>query len=139
LHQCSQLPRSSLTVTSCLAFRNAAKARSKDATGRLQKNYFGRQRLEALTKGLRTQTPANPLGQMRPADKARSEINLAHAKRDVMQRTGSSYVTPATPQRKSYVPQQSSSGSRGNSSTGSSLTRSSKVLSVLDTSERMWI
>lgn len=117
--------------------RNAAKARSKDATGRVQKGYFGRQRLQALTKGLRTQSRVNASGQSRPTDKA-CEIDLAHAKRDMQLST---VIIPATPKNKSFIPKQSSSGSRtnGSSAGGSSRTRSSKVLAALDTSERTWI
>jgi hypothetical protein len=122
------------SLTSCITARNAAKARSKDATGRVQKVFFGRQRLNALTKGLRTQTSPNISGQSQPADRARSQINLAHAKRSVQ--TTQSYIVPATPQQRPYASRQISSQSRTNRSSGSSRTRSSKVLAVLDTSER---
>jgi hypothetical protein len=125
----------STSLISSIASRNAAKARSKDATGRVQKVFFGRQRLHALTKGLRTQTSPNIYGQSQPADRARSQIDLAHAKRD-MQTTGS-YTVPATPQPRSYyASRQTSSESRTNRSSDSSRTKSSKVLAVLDTSER---
>ena len=102
----------------------------------MQKGYFGRQRLQALTKGLRTQRHVKASGQSHPTDKA-CEIDLAHAKRDMRLST----VIPATPQNKSFIPKQSLSGSRTNrsSASGSSRTRSSKVLAALDTSERMWI
>jgi len=94
----------------------------------VQKGYFGRQRLEAFTKGLRIQGRVG-------VGKA-SIINLAHARRD-MQRT-ESFMRPATPQQqKSFTLKQRSSDSRMSQSAGSSRTRSSKVLAVLDTSERM--
>src|SRR5882724_4765252 len=123
-----------MSLISSIASRNAAKARSKDATGRVQKVFFGRQRLHALTKGLRAQTSPNIYGQSQPADRARSQIDLAHAKRD-MQTTGS-YTVLATSQPRSYASRQISSESRTNRSSDSSRTRSSKVLAVLDTSER---
>ena len=126
-----------LSLMSWVAFRNAAKARSKDATGRVQKVFFGRQRLNALTKGLRTQVSCDSPGQSGLDERARSQIDLAHAKRD-MQMTGS-YMVPATPQQRSYTSRQPYAKHGTNRSASSTRTRSSKVLAVLDTSERTCI
>jgi hypothetical protein len=100
----------------------------------VQKGYFGRQRLEALTKGLRTQLLVGAPGRPPVAHKAYREIDLAHAKRDMQ-----AYMTPATLQPKPIMLKRYSSGSRTNRSAGNSQILSSKVLAVLDTSERTWI
>jgi hypothetical protein len=122
-------------------FSNAAKARAKDSTGRIQKGFFSRRRLDLLSKGIAS-------NQRRPSSYAggdageleRSNIDLAHArqKTDTSPNHGiSSFIpsptrfSPCTPKsRKSrlMLMQQHSSG-------GSSSQRS-KVIDALDTSDR---
>ncbi|KIK98418.1 hypothetical protein PAXRUDRAFT_134236, partial [Paxillus rubicundulus Ve08.2h10] len=103
--------------------RNAAKARTKDAAGRAQKRHFGRQRLAAalcMTREdyLSKPTPSSVL----------PEINLAHARRDIV----SEVPSPADQVFRSVRLQSSSSphdeGRRRNAS---------KILVALDTSDRM--
>jgi hypothetical protein len=121
--------------------RNAAKARSKDTTGRAQKDFFGRQRLNILSKGL----IANSRGLDVPAGKRQSEgsmfdIGLAHAKcnpltPEVHQHSfipSPVYVSPCAPKFKS----KSFTHYASSSSTGSNRSSSSKVLDALDMSER---
>ncbi|PFH47253.1 hypothetical protein AMATHDRAFT_50438 [Amanita thiersii Skay4041] len=56
--------------------RNTVKSKLKDATGRAQKGFFGRQRLDMLSKGLRQDIkPQENLSE----STTRMEIDLAHA------------------------------------------------------------
>ncbi|KAJ7352358.1 hypothetical protein DFH08DRAFT_990951 [Mycena albidolilacea] len=110
--------------------RNAARARSKDTTGRAQRNHFTRQRRDILSKGLggraKNDTTSNPYGPKVSA----SDIELSHAKHlaprfedpspvDVSSRSRS---PPSKPRNRYHT--RSSSGSR-----------SSKILEALDTTE----
>ena len=69
--------------------RNAAKARSKDTTGRLQRGHFSKQRLAILTDALRSRRPDHqPLTCSRPAAAA------DHPNPTSNPRSGSLYSTP---------------------------------------------
>ncbi|KAG6916172.1 hypothetical protein DXG01_008145 [Tephrocybe rancida] len=65
--------------------RNAAKARAKDSTGRIQKGYFGRKRLNMLSNGIpgrtssRSWDAAPPGVDPGPISTPRIAIELAHA------------------------------------------------------------
>ncbi|KAH9856490.1 hypothetical protein C2E23DRAFT_807860 [Lenzites betulinus] len=62
--------------------RNAARARGKDATGKAQRDHFGKKRFEILRNGLsRGQGGAGRVDQAANAPKARPEISFAHARR----------------------------------------------------------
>ncbi|KAK2460165.1 hypothetical protein APHAL10511_007844 [Amanita phalloides] len=61
--------------------RNTVKLKLKDATGRAQKGFFGRQRLEMLSKGLIPNHKASKNDI--PGNSKRSEITLSHAKLNV--------------------------------------------------------
>ncbi|TFK46113.1 hypothetical protein OE88DRAFT_1055044 [Heliocybe sulcata] len=116
--------------------RSAARARLKDHAGRLQKGYFGKQRLNsALARGLgKVKVPEEVGG-------GPAEIGLAHARKALAsrfpaQQSGgnaeySYIVPPSTPSR--HGASESASGS----SPTSKNTRSSKILSALDLSERI--
>ncbi|KAI0661513.1 hypothetical protein C8Q70DRAFT_660072 [Cubamyces menziesii] len=67
--------------------RNAARARVKDATGKVQRNHFGKKRFEILRTGLsKGQATTSHVQTARTGLKARSEISLAHAHRTQGQR-----------------------------------------------------
>ena len=130
LHICFKCSR-----ISCIA-RNAALARSKDATGRIQKGYFGRQRMDALTRGLQT----NQSSVRKDRAQLRSHsIDFAHAQRDLPQDsdTSPSQSILITPQSKSNESHLLSSGSKScRSSDSRNSIKSSRVLLALDTTER---
>lgn len=117
--------------------RNAAMARSRDATGRVQKGYFGRQRMEALTRGLQAEQKNVPNGELNLRS---CSIDLAHAQRDGPL-DDTSYRSPTTPQQNSTNNRLApSSGSKTHESRSSrDSIRSSKVLLAMDTTEREWI
>ncbi|RDB26271.1 hypothetical protein Hypma_006357 [Hypsizygus marmoreus] len=117
--------------------RNAAKARSRDATGRIQKGFFGRRRFDMLSKGLASKGPVE--------DEAPSHLgkgagdlglSLAHA------RNHTDFTTPVQSRSvvlppKRFPPATPKSKWSGNSASTSSGKghRSSRVLDVLDTFE----
>ncbi|KAI9000543.1 hypothetical protein BD414DRAFT_4396 [Trametes punicea] len=62
--------------------RNAARARVKDATGKAQRDHFGKKRFEILRTCLsKGQCSAGPVDRTRNSLKALSKISLAHARR----------------------------------------------------------
>lgn len=116
--------------------RNAAKARTKDATTRTQKGFFGRRRFDILARGLAlNQSRVNDTENLRKND-IRPLIDLAHAKRDAPLKE--SQNVNATPQKRSSVKKGTdSSGVASDRSNSSQKSNSSKVLTMLDTTERM--
>ncbi|KIJ98472.1 hypothetical protein K443DRAFT_133423 [Laccaria amethystina LaAM-08-1] len=117
--------------------RNAAKARTRDVVGRQQKGFFGRQRLNILSKGLQTSTPK--LSRDAPDPRAKEEITLAHAhSKHIPEPTSSMHKLPSTPppgkrRRVLMEAHTSSSGASGSSR------RQSKVLDALDIEEPMFL
>ncbi|KAJ6488114.1 hypothetical protein C8R47DRAFT_1320511 [Mycena vitilis] len=117
--------------------RNAARARSKDTTGRVHKNYFGRQRLDILSKGLRGRAPSGGNTSGHGPRISASNIALSHAKHNALgvkdQPTQSPDDVSSPPPSRSR-PSKSGTQNRYRlrSSSGS---RSSKVLEALDTTE----
>ncbi|KAJ7075143.1 hypothetical protein B0H15DRAFT_956713 [Mycena belliarum] len=115
--------------------RNAARARSKDATGRRQKTFFSRQRLDILSKGLAGRAPSGGSSSGYGPRVTASDIALSHARHPAThppvaedQNTIPTAVgEPATsiPKIPRNAHKRSSSGSM----------RSSKVLEALDTTE----
>ncbi|KAH9902817.1 hypothetical protein C8Q73DRAFT_22876 [Cubamyces lactineus] len=62
--------------------RNAARARVKDATGKVQRNHFGKKRFEILRTGLsKGQATTSHAQNVRGGLNPRAEISLAHAHR----------------------------------------------------------
>lgn len=122
--------------------RNAAKARSRDATGRAHKGFFGRQRLEMLSKGLicASKGEKQPVSAEGSGHKMAGEISLAHAKRmELPSRDQHSH------QIRNYIPSPTNTSDNGprskitNNEAGSDWNEkrhSSKVLEALDTAER---
>lgn len=124
----------SISITHCY-FRNAAKARAKDSAGRIQKVFFGRRRLDLLSKGISRESSYN---QFYADGKGRNltSLDLAHSK----QTTGhdvSSFIPiptrfpPSTPRTR-----KSGSRIRQQCSSGSNSSQRSKVIDALDTSDR---
>ncbi|KAJ7236264.1 hypothetical protein B0H12DRAFT_1140511 [Mycena haematopus] len=113
--------------------RNAARARSKDTTGRAHKNYFGRQRLDILSKGLSGRTHSGEgLSGHGPRISA-SNIELSHARRQL---EASRIEEPSPVDRASSRAESPHSRSRNRSHMRSSSgSRSSKILEALDTTE----
>ncbi|KAJ7045489.1 hypothetical protein C8F04DRAFT_436190 [Mycena alexandri] len=113
--------------------RNAARTRCKDTTGRAHKNFFSRQRLDILSKGLSGRAPSGSTSGLGPRITA-SDIGLSHAKHlapnldreDAVSRR----VDTSTPSRSTHLTEETRSHMR--SSSGS---RSSKILEALDTTE----
>ncbi|KAJ7183224.1 hypothetical protein C8R46DRAFT_1344105 [Mycena filopes] len=111
--------------------RNAARARSKDATGRAHKNFFGRQRLDILSKGLSGRVPSGGSSSGLGPRITASDIALSHAKHlvpplDREEVVFNSNTTPSVPTHLTNpTPSHmgSSSGSR------------SRILEALDTTE----
>ncbi|KAK0495205.1 hypothetical protein EDD18DRAFT_1354417 [Armillaria luteobubalina] len=97
--------------------KNAAKIRSRDAAGRQQKRFFGRQRLNLLSKRRSINSPT-------PKNQPQPSISLAHAKQN-----STLSLSP-----RGYIPSPSKpwKSKRDGPSSASS---SSKVLEALDTSE----
>ncbi|KAI0768090.1 hypothetical protein BD413DRAFT_566680 [Trametes elegans] len=60
--------------------RNAARARIKDATGKVQRDHFGKKRFEILRTGLSKGNVS--AGQVRQSREGLPEISFAHARRD---------------------------------------------------------
>ncbi|KAJ7671529.1 hypothetical protein DFH06DRAFT_118074 [Mycena polygramma] len=121
--------------------RNAARARSKDTTGRVHKNYFGRQRLDILSKGLRRRAPSGGNASGHGPRISASDIALSHAKHNAPgvkdQPTPSHSESPGnasspSPSRSRPSKSLTQNRYRLRSSSGS---RSSKILEALDTTE----
>lgn len=118
--------------------RNAAKARSKDSTGRIQKGFFSKRRLDMLSQGLapnRGDHGAPVYAGTREA--GRSDIGLAHAKHRLESRQDVVGFIPSPTRFSPRTPNSRKSSKRFNQ-TGSSSnsTQSSKVIEALDISER---
>ncbi|KAF9448654.1 hypothetical protein P691DRAFT_800434 [Macrolepiota fuliginosa MF-IS2] len=66
--------------------RNAAKARSRDKTGRIQKDFFGRRRLNILSKGLGVLPRSEEIvtGWSNCSVAARDSIELGHARKTIL-------------------------------------------------------
>ncbi|KAF8813363.1 hypothetical protein BYT27DRAFT_7006401, partial [Phlegmacium glaucopus] len=60
--------------------RNAAKARVKDTTGRLEKTFFGQRRLCALSKGLSASKPMSRYNGPLEESLGLADISLSHAR-----------------------------------------------------------
>ncbi|OCH95429.1 hypothetical protein OBBRIDRAFT_883983 [Obba rivulosa] len=116
---------------------NAVRARVKDAVGKAQKNHFGKQRLDILSKGLgKAFTQAARAG--RAGGRNAPEISLAHARR--VSHEGASDLSrrdeeePATPSGE-YASRASHATSRASRKP----LRRSKILSALDISEPLFL
>lgn len=119
--------------------RNTMKTRSKDRVGRQQKGFFGRQRLDLLSKGL---CASNATGIPKIAAFVSSfgaeNIDLAHARQkipvdDIISRSyipSPIRVSPSTPRSHKRTRE---------AHTSSSGTRHSQGLEALDTLERQCI
>jgi hypothetical protein len=106
--------------------RSAARARSKDSTGRVHKAYFGRQRLEILSKALCGPAPSGAgSSNANCARVSASDIAFSHARHPALEELHPD-PTPAAPKLRNKSHNRSSSGS----------SRSSRVLEALDTTER---
>ncbi|KAF9468183.1 hypothetical protein BDZ94DRAFT_1318265 [Collybia nuda] len=122
--------------------RNAAKTRSKDTIGRIQKGFFSKRRLDMLSQGLaRNQGSRNALRYPEIRETELPEIGLAHAKhsrRVSSQQDISRYMlspthfSPRTPSSR----EASKNINQASSSTNS--TQTSKVIEALDTSEPLF-
>lgn len=116
------------------------KTRSKDIVGRQQKGFFGRQRLDLLSKGL---CASNATGIPKIAtlisNSGAEDIDLAHARQkipvdDVISRSyipSPIRVSPSTPRSRKRTRKEAHISSSG--------TRHSKALEALDTLERQCI
>lgn len=119
--------------------RNAAKARTRDKTGRIQKDFFGRRRLNILSKGLAPAARPRDVISGGSVSAIRASIELGHAKNATEPQEKSGSVIG---KRKRGCPNtktsSSSPGSKRSAQTGSSSTKStkSKLLQELDYIER---
>lgn len=110
--------------------RNAAKAKGRDRTTRLQKDFFGKQRMSLMAKGLsgNVENFDDRMERLGPQD-----ISLAHAQRRVQDHSQKSYP-------RSWIPEpshigSSSSPTQSHRSSGKRKYKS-KVLRTLDLNER---
>ena len=107
--------------------RNAAKARSRDAIGRTQKNHFGRQRMQnMLSKGFIVPTLASPSSRPIP------QFDLEHARRDFLDHEEH---TPSRTEDEAYI-EQPCTPRRSDGTRTSSRGSASKVLRAMDQDER---
>jgi len=119
--------------------RNAAKARTRDAIGRLQKGFFSRRRLEMLSKGLVGQGRETALSTNTGKDFENkppvAAINLAHAKRNIQLPLKEKLIPTSTrfPLHTSAQRESDFSHKIGHAHGG---IRSSEVLNALDVSDR---
>jgi hypothetical protein len=126
----------SYAVVHHYSFRNVAKARAKDSTGRIQKGFFGRRRLDLLSKGIANYQwqlnshPVEDAGEME-----RSNIDLAHARQKAKILPHLSNFIPS-PTRSLCTPKRSGSTFKHQCSSGGSSSQRPKVLDALDTSDR---
>ncbi|EMD34103.1 hypothetical protein CERSUDRAFT_125802 [Gelatoporia subvermispora B] len=114
--------------------RNAVRARAKDAVGKIQKNHFGKQRLDILSKGLRKVHAQTPLAGRASIGKSPPEISLAHARH--LPRASPSQIQQQG-KHVSAIPHHMGRLDRLSppNSGASKASRKSKILSVLDTTE----
>jgi hypothetical protein len=120
-------------------FRNAAKARVKDSTGRIQKVFFGRRRLDLLSKGI-TNNLRESSYHGKGSKLTSLSIDLAHSKQTTeisSRHDGQSFIHSPT-RFFSSTPGTRRSGLRTGQqcSSGSSSSQCSKVIDALDTSDR---
>ena len=131
-------------VRQTLRTRNFVRARAKDATGKAQRNHFGKQRLGILTKGLSKARPEALKSTDSAVADVASTISLAHAQRDLRTHPADTsltvdnlgpnsniYATPYT--SRPWHTSDSSSSASGKSRSS----RRSKILNALDMSVRM--
>lgn len=119
--------------------RNAAKARSRDKTGRIQKDFFGRRRLTILSKGLAAAPRSRDLISGGSVSTTRASIELGHAKNITAPREKPRSSAGQYERDCSKINTSSSSpGSKRSAQTGSSSIKStkSKLLQELDFIER---
>lgn len=107
--------------------RNAAKARSRDAIGRTQKNHFGRQRMQSmLSKAFVAPALASPSSRPIP------QFDLEHARRDFLH-----HGEPSLPRtaEEEHI-EQPFTPKRSDGTMSSSHGSTSKVLRAMDKDER---
>lgn len=135
--RCASLITASILFAKCGGLglsRNAARARGKDATGKAQRNHFGKKRFEILRTGLckGQASVGRATDYVGNASRGRPEISLAHARRDraLERQSGTSgsmlsqpFVFPSTPRR----------------SSPRSASNRSKILTILDADNRMFM
>jgi hypothetical protein len=109
--------------------RNAAIARSRDVAGRVQKQFFGRQRFEHLSKNLGHKLQSS--SETASMRQKHAPISLSHAKQDAddENQENNPIAVLATPIRGLDKTSSSTTTSSGGHS-------SSRVLQALDTSDR---
>ena len=113
-------------LTKC--HRNAAKARVKDTTGRLEKSFFGQRRLCAASQAGRKNIPTEEsLGG--------ANISLGHAKRTIPP-TSSFIPSPIDPSPSTPCSRRRTNKRLEVHSSSSNVERRSKALDALDVSER---
>lgn len=113
--------------------RSAARARSKDTTGRAHKSFFGRQRLEILSNGLSGVSRRTSRGHGPQASAA--DIGLAHAPRHAEPEEHVSYTTltnVSVPPRTPHAESRRSAAGSCSETRG----RRSKVIEALDENDR---
>ncbi|KAF9048754.1 hypothetical protein BJ165DRAFT_1402623 [Panaeolus papilionaceus] len=113
-------------------WRHAAKARAKDAVGKIQKGYFGRQKLDVLSKSLSTnRVHEGPRRGVK--DDAANKISLAHAKnKSTIEEDDDFYSYIPSPTRPTIRARNYGSSSAHTSSPNP---RHSKILEAIDTSD----
>ncbi|KAF8907246.1 hypothetical protein CPB84DRAFT_1843953 [Gymnopilus junonius] len=131
--------------------RNTMKARAKDAIGRIQKGFFGRQKFDMLYQGLSSSSKPTPTGKLTPGTQKlvslkepRLEIDLAHARKKIPIDDDSTgrfipspiHVAPSTPRSRKQLKAHSDAHTSSSPSVGR---KKSKVLDILDTSEPIFL
>ncbi|XP_006459041.1 hypothetical protein AGABI2DRAFT_116000 [Agaricus bisporus var. bisporus H97] len=107
--------------------RNAAKARSRDKTGRIQKDFFGRRRLNILSKGLAAAPRSREVVTGGSVLATHAPIELGHAKKaTVIQEESVSVLGKRKCDQSDIQTSSSSPRSRRSAQIGSSSTRSTK-------------
>ena len=119
--------------------RNFVKARAKDATGKAQRNHFGKQRLGILTRGLSKARPEAPRTTESAVMNAASRIAFAHAKRDLrtQHEDTSSTLNDLLSLASVRKHTSASRACHASDSSSSASGRRSKILNALDMSVRM--
>ncbi|PPR05975.1 hypothetical protein CVT24_004639 [Panaeolus cyanescens] len=119
--------------------RYAARARAKDAVGKLQKGYFGRQKLNVLSQNLSTNAVYQQT-KKRSKDGALNEISLSHAKRKVStEEEDDFYSYIPSPTRPNLRTPRSRKVGTWSAHTSSPNVRHSEILEALDTSEPLFL
>ena len=112
---------------SLFSFRNAARIRSKDVTGRAQKGHFMKQRHQILLSGLQGNDQDRSFRNQSKIE----DIGLAHARKDIMSRL------PSKSKMMNYSSQSPTKIPTASSSENDNKIRSSKILESLDINERV--